>query len=193
MTDAWYPPAGGYWVPAGEAGDYPLRYGDVVATPDLDVCRTGKGHLWSHLLVLHPSCELGAKAAADTEVVVARVNKVTDMGAQQRAQLRVGFAERDGELVVAHANTFWMPPLTGQDDDTDWYADFRRPQRVPLDALRSAGREAAMTHDTRVYLIRRELYFRYRWLTPVEDIRQLEATRIGGDPDFVGPRPEWAQ
>ena len=127
-------------VPAEEADKYPLRYGDVVAAPDLDLCRTGKGKLWSHLLVLHPSFEFGTKAAIDTEVLVARVNHVTDIGARQRAQVRVGFAERDGELIVAHANTFWMPPLPGQKDDTDWYADFRRSQRVPLDALLSAGR-----------------------------------------------------
>lgn len=193
MTDAWYPPADTYWVRTDEVDAYPLRHGDVVATPDLDVCRTQKGQLWSHVVVLHPSCELGAKALADTEVVVARVNRVTDIGAQQRASVRVGFAERDGELVVAHANTFWMPPLPGQGDDTDFYADFRRPQRVPLAALRAAGRVAAMTHDARVYLIRRELYFRYRWLTTVDDIRQLEAVRIAGDPHFVGPRPGWAQ
>ena len=89
MSDAWYPAADGYWFPRTEADEYPLRYGDVVATPDLGECRTHKGQLWSHVLVLHPSREVGAKAGSDTEVIVARINKVTDIGAQQRAASRV--------------------------------------------------------------------------------------------------------
>lgn len=192
MSDAWYPAADSYWVPLAAADAHPLRYGDVVATPDLPACRTTKGRPWAHVLVLHPSCDLASKATEQTEVLVARVNKVDDIGSNQRAAVRVGWIEHDGRLKVAHASTFWMPPMPAQGDDIDWYADFRRLQRVPLAALRRAGRRAAMTHDARLHLIRRELYFKYRWLVPLADVRDLEATRISGDADFVGPRPSWA-
>lgn len=191
-TDFWYPGADEYWVRAIDADAYPLRYGDVFATPELAVCRSASGKPWSHVVVLHPSCELGAKAADDTEALVARVNAVTHIGANQRAAVRVGWTERGGSLRVAHANTFWMPPLPGQRDDIDWYADFRRAQRVPLSHLREAGRSAAMTHEARLYLIRRELYFRYRWLVDIEAVRDNEAERITGDTQFAGPRPSWA-
>lgn len=190
-TDAWFPPADEYWVDASESDQHPLRYGDMCAAPDLEECRTAKGKSWAHVLVLHPSCELGVKAASDTEVIVARVNRVADIGASQRGAVRLGWAERNGQILVAHANTFWMPPLPTQDDDTDFYADFRRLQRVPFAALRDL-REAAMTHDTRVYLIRRELYFKYRWLVDLDNVRMLETERIAGDPNFAGPRPDWA-
>lgn len=192
LTDAWYPRAEDYWVPVGDAHGYPVRYGDMFATPDSAVCRTAKGKPWPAVLVLHPSCELGSKAADDTQVLVARINRVADIGSAQRPAVRTGWAERDGRLLVAHANTFWLPPQPGQRDDIDWYADFRRLQAVPLADLHAAGRAAAMTHDARVFLIRREMYFKYRWLTSVEQVRGLELERIINDPHFVGPRPDWA-
>lgn len=191
-SDAWYPEAAAYWADPAAANEYPLRYGDICAAPDLPACKTMKGKPWAHVVVLHPSCELGAKAAGDTEVLVVRVNRVSDISAPQRALVRLGWAERDGRLVVAHANTWWMPPVPEQADDTDWYADFRRAQRVPLEAVLAAGRAASLTHDARVYLIRRELYFRYRWLVATDQVRALEAERIAGDPAFIGPRPAWA-
>lgn len=192
MQDSWYPLSDQYWVPAGDEDVCPIRYGDVCGTPDLPTLRTSKGKPWHKVLVLHPSCELGAKAGSDTEVLVARVNRVSDIGTNQRAAVRLGWAERDGRLLVAHANTFWLPPLAGQDSDIDWYADFRRLASVPLGDLRVAGREAAMTHDARVHLIRREIYFKYRWLLDVDEVRNNESRRIGNDVDFEGPRPSWA-
>lgn len=192
MSDAWYPAADAYWVPPLEAHAYPLRYGDLCATPELDDLRTSKGKLWDKVLVLHPSCELGAKAAPDTEVLVARVNHVRTIGKKQRPAVRVGWAERDGKLWVAHANTFWIPPLPDQGDDLDWYADFRRLRSIPLETLRASGREATMSHEARVYLIRREIYFKYRWLLDFNEVLGAEAQRIGNDPAFEGPRPEWA-
>lgn len=145
-----------------------------------------------HVLVLHPSCEIGPKAAADTEVLVARVNRVDDIGANQRSAVRVGWAERQGRILIAHANTFWLPPLPAQDDQADWYADFRRVRSVPLTALRLSGREAAMSHDARVRLIRREIYFKYRWLVASDDVQANEKARISNDHAFEGPRPSWA-
>ncbi len=192
MVDGQYPPAEEYWVSPDHDGSYPLRYGDMCVTPELDQCRTGKGRLWDRILVLSPSCELGDKAAPDTQVLVARVNPVSNVSANQRGQVRVGWVELSGRMRIAHANTFWMPPTPLQDDDGDWYADFRRLQSVPLSAIRQAGRVAALTHDARIYLIRREAYFKYRWLLPHDVVLGLESERIRNDLAFQGPRPNWA-
>ncbi len=73
-------------------------------------CGAGKGRLWDRILVLSPSCELGDKAALDAQVLVARVNPVSNVSANQRGQVRVGWVGLSGRMRIAHANTFWMPP-----------------------------------------------------------------------------------
>ena len=95
-------------------------------------------------------------------------------------------------MLVAHTHTFWLAPPPAEDVDVDFYVDFQRCQRVLLSDLIMAGRRAAMTHDARVYLIRRELYYRYRWLVPLDSVYKLEQVRISADSNFVGPRPTWA-
>ena len=50
-----------------------------------------------------------------------------------------------------------------------------------------------MTHDARVTFIRRAVYFRYRILLALDDIRRWEATRIASDPAFAGSRPHRAE
>jgi hypothetical protein len=35
------------------------------------------------------------------------------------------------------------------------------------------------------------LYFRLRWSLSFEQVRDMEAARIGADPAFAGPRPDW--
>jgi hypothetical protein len=107
----------------------------------------------------------------------------------QRAALRSGWTERDGIVQRAHVHTFWLPPLPGY-DEPDLYIDFRDVVAVRFRDL--IQRRAAMTHDARVHLIAREIYFRYRWAVSVEDVRNSEALRISGDHDFRGPRPQWA-
>lgn len=107
--DSWYPEADDYWVDPAEVGQHPIRHGDLFASPDLPTLKTNKGQSWSGVVVLHPSCETGAKAGDKTEV-----------------------------------------------------------------------------------LIRRELYFRYRWLVPLDSVYKLEQVRISADSNFVGPRPAWA-
>jgi hypothetical protein len=168
-----------------------MRYGDVFGTPDSPACATTKGKRWEHVIVLHPSCELGAKSTGDTAVLVARVNPVASLSPRQHAVIRVGWREEDLVVKIAHANTFWMPPLPNQVNDVDWYADFRRFASVDLKSLIESGREACMTNDARVYLIRRELYFKYRWNVSFDDVREFERQRIDGDPNFVGPKPDW--
>lgn len=142
-------------------------------------------------MVLSPSCELNAKASGDTAVVVARVNAVASLSSRQHAVVRVGWREEDLVVKVAHANTFWLPPLVNQGDDRDWYADFRRVASVDLQSLTESGRESCMSHDARVFLIRRELYFKYRWNVLIDDVRAFERQGIDGDPNFVGPKPHW--
>ncbi len=194
MSDQWYPRAEEYWVPDEQVTEYPIRYGDLFVTPANQACVTSSGKPWRHTLVLHPSCELGAKANDDTRVLVARVNAVTDIGSSQRSRVRTGWNEKDGQLFIAHANTFWMPTYPGQDsDEVDWYADFRRLVSIPLAQLTQARRVAALTHEARIYLLRREIYYKYRWLLSIEDVRRAESNRISNDENFEGPKPIWAR
>ncbi len=183
-----YPRADEYWVAPHEQDQYPARHGDIFAAPDLTACQAG-GVPFYAVAVLHPSCELGAKARPDGLITVARVRPITDVPEAQRPALRGGWVERDGIIQRAHVHTFWLPPLPG-DDELDLYIDFREVAAVRFRDL--TQRRAAMTHDTRVHLIAREIYFRYRWAVTVEDVRDSEARRISGDRDFRGPRPQWA-
>jgi hypothetical protein len=96
--DAWYPPAAEYWVEASDADAYPYRYGDLFRTPDVSTCKTTKGAPWRAVQILHPSCELGAKATETTEVLVARVYRVNEYGAKSRGPIRTGFIESGGQI-----------------------------------------------------------------------------------------------
>ena len=185
MADPWYPPASEYYVPEGEVALYPVRQGDVFPPPqDADD--------WAGSVVVSPSCEVQRKGV---DVQVARIRRISDLlDAFQRTAVTYGFDTRDPAIVkVAFAHTFWMPPAaeTGPLSDA-LFADFRDVRVVPQAALDRERRVRAMTHDARVHFIRRKLYFRYRWLLSVDDVRALEAQRIAGDPDFIGPRPAWA-
>jgi hypothetical protein len=71
------------------------------------------------------------------------------------------------------------------------FADLRTTARVDLAEL-AEQRRAAMSHDARLALLRRDLYFRYRWAVTLEAVTALERDRIAGDAAFVGPRPDWA-
>ncbi len=169
----------------------PMRYGDVFDVAKLPQLTDAKGKSWSWAMVLHPSCELTAKASDDREVVVVRLRRVGQHSRKQAAALRLGWSEAGGVIRIAFANTFWVPPIPTSGSDEDWYADFRTSTRVPLDGLEQSGRATAMTHEARVYLLRRDLYFRYRWVVSLEDVRALERVRIMNDPRFMGPRPDW--
>jgi hypothetical protein len=195
VSDAWYPDASVYWVAPSEAQEYPFRYGDLFATPDVAECKTKKGALWQAVLVVHPSCELGAKATDTTEVLVARVRRVAEIGANQRPALRVGFAERDGQNLIALVNTFWLPPEPGAAESDDHYADFRCCQRVPLAAMRSAAQRRTTGCDDTRCTNRADppgdlLQIPSSGLE--RNVKALEASRISGDAAFVGPRPRWA-
>lgn len=56
-----------------------------------------------------------------------------------------------------------------------------------------SGVMAAMSHDARVALLRRDAYFRYRWPLTLQAVATLERDRIVGDSAFAGPRPDWVR
>lgn len=191
IAEPWYPHPDSYWVDSAKADEYPFRYGDLFNAPA--DCLDADGASWPAVLVLHPSCDLGAKAKAALPVLVARVEPVDGHGRDEaaRTKIRSGWAEKDGVVLVAFASSCWLSAPPDQ-PTIDVFADFRKTRTVAFDALAEAGRRAAMTHDARVHVIRREIYFKYRWKTSLADVFAAERERIHGDPTFGGPRPKWA-
>jgi hypothetical protein len=181
VTDAWYPLAADYWVDSAEASAYPPRQGDLFGAID-----TPYGH-WDACQLYHPTCEL-VKAAV-TEVQVLRVHKLAEIDVSQHGALAAGFQEKDGAIQVAHTNTYFLAPLPFT--DTPMFSNFREVALVSKADLMDR-RTAAMTHDARVSFIRRSLYFRYRVMVGMADVKGWETTRISNDPHFAGPRPDWA-
>lgn len=187
--DGTYPADDDYWVPPGEAHEYPPRYGDLFATPDSDEFRDSKGKLWSAVMAVHPSCEMGDKGAPDG-IQVVRVYLLRQVSIAQRDEIRTGFRVSEEGIRLARVNTAYLaPPPEGPKEEL--YADFRKTARIPSDKL-LGGRHAAMTHNARLAVLRREIYFRYRWDLPIEELLRLEHGRISNDPSFRGPRPNWA-
>lgn len=181
VTDAWYPRAGDYWVDAADAGEYPPRQGDLFAAVDTPYGR------WDACQLIHPSCELAKSGVAEVQVIrVRKLDEITDP--RQQAAVVAGFQERAGVLHVACAHTYFLAPA----DSGPLFSNFREVALVPKQALLER-RLRAMTHDARVTFIRRAVYFRYRVLIALDDIRRWEATRIANDPTFAGPRPAWAE
>ncbi len=91
-----------------------------------------------------------------------------------------------------HAHTVFLAGVPWSAGHRDgMFANLRETVRVSMADLAAGGRVAAMTHDCRVSVIRRELYYRYRWLVSREDVQANEASRVSNDSDFVGPRPPW--
>ncbi len=180
---AWYLPAEDYWVVADQAGEYPHRQGDLFGPVEI------AGEPWDAALLVHPTCEIAKTSVRELQVVRVRLlSAIAD--ASQRAQVVAGWVERDRAIRIAFAHTFFLAPVPGSNDPL--FANFREIALTDKDVLFATGRVAAMTHDARVSLIRRKLYFRYRLNVAFEQVRELEARRIVGDPAFSGPRPAWA-
>jgi hypothetical protein len=181
---AWYLPAEEYWVPPGRVADHPHRQGDLFGAIEV------AGEEWEAALLVHPTCELAKASVRELQVVRARrLSAIADAG--QRAQVVAGFVERDQTVRVAFAHTFFLAPVPGENEPL--FASFREIALCPKERLLAAGRRGTMTHDARVTLIRRELYFRYRLNLAFDEVRELEARRIAADPAFAGPRPPWAR
>lgn len=201
ITDAWYPAPDAYWVPAAEAaepGVWPYRYGDLFhasATDAHGVPLVGtEGKPWDAMMVCSPSCENISKAKDTDTVEVARVLRLDTQPDQKAAQAIVaGWQEKNARITVAYAHTVFFASVSGHaTHDHPMFANLKATARVTLADLRAAGRIAALTHDARVAVIRRDLYYRYRWLVPMADVKAAETVRIADDPHFTPPRPEWA-
>jgi hypothetical protein len=181
---AWYLPAESYWVSLeANAADGPYRQGDLFGPIEV------AGEQWAAALLVHPTCEVAKRSVRDLQVVrVWPLTAISDR--RQQAQVVAGFVERDQVVRVAFAHTFFLAPLPR--DDQPLFANLREVATYPKESLLAAGRRGTMTHDARVTLIRRKLYFRYRLNLAFEAVRELEGRRIGADPSFVGPRSSWA-
>lgn len=181
MTDAWYLRADDYWVDPAESGQYPARQGDLFMAVDTPYGR------WGACQLIHPTCELGKAGVTDVQVIrVRRLDEIADPS--QQAAVVAGFQERDGVLHVAYAHTYFLAPA----GEGPLFSNLREVALVPKQQLLER-RLRAMTHDARVTFVRRAIYFRYRILLGLDDIRRWEATRIASDPAFAGPRPAWTE
>jgi hypothetical protein len=189
-----YPQDANFWVPPAETAVYPWRYGDLVATPaDAGRHQTvdSKGRPWRALMLTHPSCELGAKGAPNG-VQAVRVYWLREVGQRQGAEIMAGFTEVDGLTRVARAHQVYLAPVPGHAKlEERMYADLRQSVRIPDEDLRTAGRVGAASHDARLSILRRDVYFRYRWALGMKDVLALERSRIEADTNFAGPLPQW--
>jgi hypothetical protein len=175
-----------YWVAAPEAGEYPVRQGDLFAN-----VRMADGAHLDAALIVHPTCELGKSSVANVQVArVRRLDALSD--ANQRQKVVAGISEKGGGVRIAFAQTFFVAPVEGGALDVPMWADFRDLGLAPREQFTQEARIGALTHDARLTFIRRYLYFRLRWALSFEQVRAMEAARIGADPAFAGPRPDWA-
>jgi hypothetical protein len=187
LSDGWYPPWDRYFVEDPDPADFPVRQGDLMWPPD--ETPPGSRKPWVACVVIHPSCELGAKTEPPDPLVV----QVFRLGsAPDRAQeaIVLGMTPDADGLMVAWAHTFFLPPVGEYSEPM--FADFRKVARVPREQLTVERRVGALTHDARVYFIRRKLYWEQRWFFELDDVYGFERTRISGDSAFAGPRPPWA-
>lgn len=189
-----YPPDSDFWFRAADPDEYPWRYGDLVATPE-GAERFGavdsKGRPWRALMLTHPSRELSAKGAPGG-VQAVRVYWLREVSQRQGTEVITGFAEVDGRMRVARAHQVYLAPVPGHVRLGErMFADLRQSVRIPTDYLRAAGRVSAASHNARLAVLRRDIYFRYRWAMSLDDVLNLEKFRIEADNNFAGPRPQW--
>ncbi|MEP6665604.1 MAG: hypothetical protein ABJA81_04055 [Nocardioidaceae bacterium] len=197
-SDAWYLARDRYWVAADADPPPPFRHGDLFHTPAVNVdgvpLATSDGSLWHAAMVLSPSCKLVSKVKDDDPIEVARVVPLSIQPPKEAAAIAAGWQEKDGRLRVAFAHTVFLAGVPESTSHTDgMFAHLKTTTRVRMRELRAVGRIAALDHDARVSVIRRELYYRYRWLISMDDVGANEATRISCDPHFAEPRPDWGE
>jgi hypothetical protein len=181
----WYVHRSAYWVPAGQAADYPVRQGDLFGPLRVD------GDSWEAAIIVHPTCEL-SKASVG-EIQVARVRSLSALSDdRQRVAVLAGLNERDGRVRVAFAHTFFVAPVPDSHLAEPMWADLREIAPAVRGQFTPQARIGTLTHDARVTFMRRYVYSRFRLALSFEQVRDLEAARIGADPAFHGPRPAWA-
>jgi hypothetical protein len=185
-SDAWYLAAEEYWVPAGDADQYPVRQGDVFGPLRI------AGAEWAAAQIVHPTCELGKRSVKEIQIV--RVRPLFEIAdPKQQARVAAGFEEKQLQIRPAFAHTFFLAPAEHPEVLAEpGYSNLREVALVDRSHFTPDARVAAMTHDARVTFIRRKLYFRYRIALPLSEVRRLEANRISNDASFEGPKPDWA-
>lgn len=187
MNEGWYPLADDYYVADSEAAQRPVRQGDLMVPPT--ETPLGGKKPWVACLVIHPSCELGSKKYPPDPQVI-RVLRLRSASQTTQPDIVLGMREVQGESRVASANTFFLPPISPLDEPM--FADFHQPARIPRTDLSADRRIAALSHDARLYFIRRKLYWEQRWLIELKDVLGYERARISNDSAFVGDKPAWA-
>lgn len=96
-------------------------------------------------------------------------------------------------MTVAYAKRAYLGPVPySPTHNVESFIDYTQTVWVNFQELRDAGRIAALDHDARACLIRREIYYKYRWKVPLSQIQALEKIRIDDDPQYQGPKPSWA-
>lgn len=165
VRDAWYPAPDAYWVTPPGDSERPFRYGDLFHAPAHDApgrpLVTSVGTGWHAVIVLSPSCEVISKAKGDSAIEVARVVPLAAQDPKPAAAIVAGWQEKDGRTKVAFAHTVFLagvPHATSYGDGM--FATLKETVRVKMSDLRAAGRMAALDHDARVAVIRREIYYR---------------------------------
>lgn len=188
LSEGWYPPAENYYVAEPDPAEYPVRQGDLMLPPS--ETPVGSNKPWLACLVIHPSCELGAKSHPPDPQVV-RVLALRSASEKSQPDIVLGMREVNGASRVASASTFFLPPVGRLEEPM--YGDFHQPARIPRAELSADRRIAALTHDARLYFIRRKLYWEQRWLMELDDVLGFERVRISNDSAFVGDKPAWAE
>ena len=189
LYDAWYPPAESYYS-EDDPDVVPIRQGDILRPKSIYDGSMDK--TWLGCLVIHPSCEIITQKAR--KIQVCRIRLLQEHGKNQQASIAAGeTTDEDGNTRVAMAHTFFLPPVSEDHRfDHPMFADLRDTVLVDKTEITTDRRIAIMTHDARVYFIRRYVYWRQRWMLPIQDVLELEKERIGRDANFSGPRPVWA-
>lgn len=196
ISEAWYPHHDHYWVAPPEDGQRPFRYGDLFAptahSASGQLLTTPSGQLWHAVMVLSPSCEVISKARNDTAIEVARVMPLAGQDPNVAGAITAGWQLKDLRPTVAFAHTVFLAGVAHTPSHAGaMFANLKETARIRMADLRAAGRLGALDHDARVAVIRRQIYYRYRWLVTMDDVRALEGDRISNDPDFTEPRPPW--
>jgi hypothetical protein len=152
-----------YWVPAADAGDFPVRQGDLFGGVEVS------GSTWDAALPVHPTRELGKASVAECQV--ARVRPLDAIAHERRRrQVVAGLVVAGGGVRIAFAHTFFVFPVPGTQLDQPTWANFREIGLAARDRFEKTQRTGALTHDARVTLIRRYLYFRFRLALGFEQV-----------------------
>jgi len=178
----WYVHRSAYWVPPEQVADHPVRQGDLFGPVQVGSER------WEAAIIVHPTCELGKASVAEVQVApVLSMSALPDD--RRRVAVQAGFSERDGQVRVAFAHTFFVAPVPGSHLAEPMWANLRHIAPAARGQFTPKARVGALTHDARVTFIRRYLYFRFRLALSFEQVRDLEAARSARTPPSRGRSP----